>query len=119
MLLQASSVSSLPRERLEKLFNDSVKKLKARDKELLNITAERDRLAAEQHEKQGDEQGGLQEEAAAHDSLKAELEVILFDCLMLAKSCHAFLCPSAAKPDYIIAPVAEGANLGKLYFVFK
>lgn len=46
-LFQASTVSSLPRERLEKLFNDSVKKLKARERELASVTAERDNLAKE------------------------------------------------------------------------
>ena len=75
MTLQANSISSLPRERLEKLFNDSVKKLKARDKELLSITAERDRLTAQQKENQGEEQRVNQGEAAAIESLRAELEV--------------------------------------------
>ena len=75
MLLQANSLSVIPRDRLEKLFNDSLKKLKAKDKELAIMLAERDSLAAQQTERQPEEQGKMQEMAAVLDSLKAEAEV--------------------------------------------
>lgn len=50
LTVQASAISSLPRERLEKLFNDSVRKLKAKERELASVLAGQDRNAAPGHE---------------------------------------------------------------------
>ena len=62
----------MPREKLESFLNDTARKLKATRKELANVIAERDGLAAQQ-EKAGAKQG----EATALDDLKAELQVRL------------------------------------------
>lgn len=43
--LQGNSISSFSREKLEKLFADSVRKLRAKEKELVSVSSERDALA--------------------------------------------------------------------------
>lgn len=78
---------------MEKLFNDSVRKLKARDKELAAVTAERDSLAAQQGVVNHEEQG----EVAVQDKLKAELEVYIQLSIGVedfALRCHACRLPS-------------------------
>lgn len=92
MLPQANSLSVIPRDRLEKLFNDSFKKLKAKDKELASVMAERDSLAAQQNERQPEEQGKMQEMAAVLESLKAEAEVRFLTCDMGQSICKETTC---------------------------
>ena len=67
--LQASSVKDFSREKLEKLFTDSIKKLKARDKQILEVSNERDTLARQLSEGQ--------DQAAEIPNLQAQLQVDL------------------------------------------
>ena len=61
-MLQVSSVKDFSREKLEKLFTDSVKKLKAGDKQLAEVSNERDALAKQlsSGQDQAAETAGLQ-----------------------------------------------------------
>ncbi len=51
--LQASPVAGFSREKLEKMFTDSIRKLKAKDRLVENLTAERDELSAKLREGEG------------------------------------------------------------------
>ena len=70
---QGSSVKDFSREKLEKLFTDSIKKLKAKDKQLLEVTTERDTLVKQLSSNQDQ----AEESTALQTQLKVRLTIRL------------------------------------------
>ena len=67
--LQASPVAALSREKLEKMFTDSIRKLKSKERLVENLTAERNEMAAKLQE------GGEWESSGAQAELTSQLKV--------------------------------------------
>jgi len=72
--MQASPVAALSREKLEKMFTDSIRKLKSKERLVENLTAERDELAAKVR-------GGEGATDDAHAELNSQLKAFLFHLL--------------------------------------
>ena len=83
---QGSSVKDFSREKLEKLFTDSIKKLKAKDKQLLEVTTERDTLVKQlsSNQDQAEESTALQAQLKVRLTIRLmPLPVFLFSAIFL------------------------------------
>ena len=73
--LQTSSISAFSREKLERHFTDAVRKLRAKEKELSSVSAERDALTQQL--------SSAQDSALQSEELRARLEVSSAGCCFM------------------------------------